>query len=205
MPTRPSPLSDGTVAAAIEYASGRLRNELDPRLTYHDLAHTADNVVPAVATLAAAEGITGRDAQRLTVAAWFHDLGYLVRYDHNEPDAAALAAETLPGLGFTDDDVAAIAQSILATEVPQRPTTLAAQVLADADLFVLGTDGFAAQHRALQQELAAFGRPYSDEEWLRAQIRFLAEHRYWTASARRLNDRTKAANLARLRDELGRP
>lgn len=203
MPARPAPLPEATLAAAVDYARDRLRLELDSRLAYHDFAHTADNVVPAVARLAAGEGITGRDAQRLIVAAWFHDIGYLVRYERNESDAVALAAEVLPGLGLSVDDVAEVARSILATEVPQRPTSLAGQVLADADLFVLGTNRFASQHRALQQELAAFGRVYSDDDWVRAQIRFLTEHRYFTGTARRLNEHGKAANLAHLRSQLG--
>ena len=66
------------------YVLGRLQRELSPSLTYHCVAHTAEDVVPNALRLAASEGVTGRDLQVLEAAAWFHDFGFVVRADGHE-------------------------------------------------------------------------------------------------------------------------
>ena len=43
-----------------------------------------------------------------------------------------------------------------------------------------------------------------DCDWYRIQLAFLRDHRYWTASARRLREEQKQRNIAALADLLGR-
>lgn len=192
------------VDGAIGYARDRLATELDDWLTYHGLHHTADEVVPSARWIAEREGIDGRSLDLLVTGAWFHDLGFVERYDHNEPIAAAIAGDVLPGFGFRPDDVDTVVGVIEATEVPQRPTTLIEEVMCDADLFLLGTDRFEEREHALRAELAHLGRAQTDAEWAESQIAFLTTHRYFTDSARQANDATKAANLAMVRRRLAR-
>jgi uncharacterized protein len=183
---------------AIAYARARLAAELPATLGYHGLAHTEDDVVPAALRLADGEGVTGRPLELLAVAAWFHDLGYVERYFDNEAVVVALAEDVLPGMGFGAADVATVADVIWATKMPQTPRTRLGEIMADADLDVLGRPDFLRLNTALRAELAGQGRTWADHEWLDGQRRFVAEHRYFTVTARRRNDPGKAMNLAAL-------
>ena len=185
--------------AAAEWVRGRLETELPAHLTYHCAAHTIDDVVPAAERLADAEELPVRDRTVLITAAWFHDMGYIVQSEGHEYIGIAFAEGKLPDLGYGPGDVDAVAGLIRATQLPQRPENHLAGLLADADLDVLGRDDFFDSNDALRRELAA-GRPDDgDAAWLDDQIMFLTQHRYHTATARGLRDRTKAHNLATLR------
>ena len=56
---------------------------LDPKLTYHSLAHTMD-VVDQSERIAKEEGVTGNDLWLLKVAALYHDIGFLKTYRKHE-------------------------------------------------------------------------------------------------------------------------
>jgi uncharacterized protein len=186
--------------AAEAWVRYTLETELPAYLTYHCATHTIDDVVPAAERLADAEGLSARDRTVLLTAAWFHDLGYIVRADGHEDIGIALAARELPARGYASEDIEAVATLIRATRLPQRPENHLAGLLADADLDVLGRDDFVVCNDALRSELAALGRHDDDAAWLDDQIAFLARHRYHTDTARALRAETKEHNLQRLRE-----
>ena len=74
-----------------------------------------------------------------------------------------------------------------------------AEIVCDADLFVLGTERFFERDARLRDELAASGTTYADAAWDERQLSFIERHRYFTDAARRRNDPTKAANARELR------
>ncbi len=187
---------------ARDYALDRLKRDLPPGLFYHGLDHTLADVLPAVEALAAAEGVQGPALWLLRTAAVFHDLGFVECRQGHEAASARLAGEVLPALGHDAAEVAAIQELILATALPQTPRSLAGQILADADLDVLGRPDFWTRSADLRRELAHFGQVQSDRDWLRGQVRFLQDHRYFTASARTLRDPGKSRNLADLQSLL---
>lgn len=185
-------------AAAERYARARLIEDLDPRFVYHSLWHSADEVTPAAQRLARLEGLDPDTIALLGTAGLFHDLGFLVRIERHEEAGVDLVRRVLPDFGFTDGQIERIAGMILATRLPQRPTDAAERVMADADLDMLGRDDFCERNKLLRRELLIFGLAPPLETWLIAQQRFLSEHRYFTAAARRLRDAGKRRNLERL-------
>src|SRR5207253_7236261 len=82
--------------SARQYALERLERDLSPKLFYHSLAHTRDDVVPAVERLAATEGITGEPLLLLRTAAYFHDLGHVKQSANHEAISIEFAREVLP-------------------------------------------------------------------------------------------------------------
>jgi uncharacterized protein len=188
--------------AARRYALQRLETELDPRLTYHTIAHTRDDVLPAAERLAAHEGITGADLLLLRTAALYHDIGFTVRREDHELASIHIAEQVLPGFGYAPAQLDEITTIILATRLPQSPRSQLARFLADADLDLLGRADFFEFNRALRAELAAFGRPMSDVEWYRNQLAFISRYHYWTNAARSLRGPGKAENTARLQQLL---
>jgi uncharacterized protein len=183
---------------AKRYALGRLQNDLPSHLLYHSLSHTRDIAVPAAARMADSLGITGEERLLLLTAAHYHDLGYIEQIDDHEHISARIAGEVLPQFGYQPAQVSIIQGIILATRLPQTPHTLLEEVMADADLDVLGNEDFLQHNRALRLELAATGVEFSDEGWYHAQLDFLRAHRYFTSVARQAKEAQKQRNIQTL-------
>lgn len=182
-------------ARAQAYALDRLTRELSPLLTYHSLAHTRDEVLPAARRFAELAGLGGEPLLLLETAALYHDLGFVRQRDEHEAVSIALAGEVLPGFGYTPAQIAAIGEMIQATRLPQSPSSLLAEILTDADLDVLGREAYWTRNDDLRAEWAAFGTVSTDLEWYQGQVTFLSTHRYFTPMARSLRVAQKQANL----------
>jgi uncharacterized protein len=196
--TAPRPaLSAPDEARARAFAASCL-HRLPAGLTYHSLAHTCQDVVPAAERLAAQLGVGGQDLVLLRTAAYFHDIGFVERRDQHEATSARLAASVLGYCGYRPSQIAAIEGMILATRLPQAPRNLLEQILADADLDSLGRDDFLQTSLALHAELALFGSPIPKVEWYARQLAFLRNHSYFTTAARALRDAGKQHNIALL-------
>lgn len=190
------------LAGAERYALARLARELPAALAYHSLAHTRDDVVPAAKRLALRAGLAGEALALLHTAALFHDIGFVERRSEHEAAGARIAAGVLPALGYQPAQVSAIVGMIMATRLPQSPRTPLEQLLADADLDVLGRPDFLERNALLRAELAAYAAPMSDAAWYRGQLIFLRQHRYWTPMADELRAVGKRQNIAALEHAL---
>jgi uncharacterized protein len=191
-------MPDPDYDTAREYALGRLKRELDPRLSYHTLSHTRDDVLPAAERLAAGEGIGEAELLLLRTAVLYHDLGFTVgRVDH-ELIAVHIAKLTLPSFGYSREQISTIEALIMATHLLHTPQTILEQIIADADLDLLGREDFLERNADLRRELQAFGDTTSDRDWYSEQLSFLIQHRFWTATAQRLRTEQKARNITQL-------
>jgi len=188
---------------AREYILGRLERELSPRLTYHSLCHTRDDVLPAAVRLALKTGVDEESLLLISTAALFHDAGFLYTYRDHELESIRLASAVLPGFDYARDQVDGVTALIAATRMPQQPQTLLQQLICDADLDVLGREDFWDLNRKLLSELHYFSSPaLGEEEWLVSQSRFLEEHEYFSPAAHMLRDEGKTRNLALMRSAL---
>ena len=183
------------IAGAIEYARSRMAMELAPELTYHNLFHTFEDVLPASMQLADLCHLSQDDTSLLAVAVAFHDIGWIKQGEGHETISIEIASEILPDFGFRSEEIDKIARIIMATRIPQSPTNLLEEIMADADLDTLGRDDFWARKDDLLKEITYRGIVMSEEDWLRRQIPFLKEHRYFTAAAKSLRDGPKQENL----------
>lgn len=189
-------------AGAISYALRRLRTELSPLLTYHNLMHTEGDVLPAVTRLARLSNLAEPDIQLLEVGAAFHDIGQIKTSLGHEQVGIEIMSEVLPGLGFSATDIARLTGMIRATEMPQTPRNDEQALLADADLDSLGRDDFFPTSKALWHERAACGMDIPWHTWLEIQLRFLQTHRYFTPAAQALRDAGKQKNIGMLKSLL---
>lgn len=175
---------------------------LPPTLLYHDIHHTLRDVFPAAMSLAEEEGLSARERSLVGAAALFHDMGYLDRYEKNEPMGAARARRVLPRFGYSAEDLDRIEEMILATAMPQGPKDLLGRILCDADLGHLGSDRFFLQSERLRIELTYRGNQKSLRAWHEGNLRFLEDHQFHTESARRLWQVEKDHNGALVRELL---
>ncbi|MDP6526588.1 MAG: phosphohydrolase [Kiritimatiellia bacterium] len=177
----------------------RLIRELDPRLHYHNIGHTRNDVMPAVRRLAEAEGVGESDLDVLMTAALLHDMGFLERYEGNEEVAARMAGEMLPEFGYTSAQIECISGIIMATQVPQAPQTALQTIMCDADLDSLGREDFFSRSMDLRQEQCDFVEYISLRDWLEFELTFLEGHQYFLDTTKSLRDEGKARNIEELK------
>jgi uncharacterized protein len=186
--------------SAKQYVLQRLEQELAPDRFYHSLEHTQDDVWPAAVRLGQLAGVQGEDLLLLQTAALYHDIGFVKQSLDHETASAHIAQEKLPHFGYNPDQIQRINRMIMATKLPQSPENLLEQLMADADLDVLGRDDFFISTLKLRAELEAYGRPTTLKEWYTSQLNFLQSHTYFTAVANSLRLEQKKQNIEGLKE-----
>ncbi len=183
------------------YALGRLQQELPVKLYYHGLHHTLD-VCQAVNEIACQEKVAGEELLLVLTAALYHDIGFVEQYLNNEPIAARIARESLPLFNYSPEQIEIVCNIILATSIPQRPTSHLEKILCDADLDYLGRQDFFDISETLRQEWQEFGLVSSLEEWNGKQLRFFQQHQYFTQSAKEKREPLKLKHLAEIQQQV---
>ncbi len=179
-----------------------LSHKLSKDIKFHTLQHTQE-VVVACEKMAKDHQISDDDRFALTIAAWFHDTGYISgnAKDH-ETVSIQLATEFLKAHTAGDDLKNKVTGCINATRLPQTPSTTIERIICDADLFHLGTDDFKEKSRLLRQELIEFGgKDVSKKDWRKINIRFLEGHQYFTSYGREKLQPAKEIHLAVLKQK----
>ncbi len=175
-------------------------------LVYHNLNHTRE-VVHHCEHMADIYGIEGEDEVALLVAAWFHDTGYLKGPSKgHEDESKKIARDFLKGLGADRQLIEKVESCIEATKVPQQPKNLIEEILCDADLYHLGTDGFYERSLLLREEINLHKKddPVSKKEWRQQNVKFLESHHYFTQHAKEFLDPVKKRNLEALEEKAGK-
>lgn len=173
----------------------KLQAELPAHLTYHNANHTLD-VHNAAERIGLQEGIGQEEMKLLLTAACYHDSGFLIGAEEHEEHSCNIAKETLPGFGYTSEQIITICGLIRATKVPQLPNNHLEQILADADLDYLGRDDFWPISDKLYEELLFTGKISNKQEWNPVQLRFMEAHHFFTQTAISTRQKQKELNLA---------
>ena len=176
----------------------RLKNELDPRLGYHNITHTLD-VLEQAEVLAKQEKVTDKhDLLLLKTAAVFHDSGFLFVYKGHEEKGCEIASESLRNV-FSEEDIKKVCGMIMATKIPQSPKTLLEQIICDADLDYLGRNDFEPISRNLYKEFIVFKIIPEDIIWDHIQIKFFESHHYFTGTSVNKRNEKKLKHLNTLK------
>jgi len=172
-----------------------------PNHAYHNLVHVLD-VQKAVALIGAGEQVTVSELKLLRLAALLHDIGFVKSPKEHEANGAIMAKEMLPQFGIPSEAIEQIANMILATKLPQSPTTKLESILCDADLDYLGRDDFFEIGARLYEELKAVGAVETEREWNLVQRTFLQSHKYHTEFSRAQREPTKQKNIVEVQNKL---
>ena len=177
----------------------RLKNELDPRLGYHNIMHTLD-VLEQAEVLAKQENVTDKhDLLLLKTAAVFHDSGFLFVYKGHEEKGCEIASGSLRNV-FSEEDIKKICGMIMATKIPQSPNTLLEQIICDADLDYLGRNDFEPISQTLHKEFIIFKIIPEDIIWDHIQIKFFESHHYFTGTSISKRNEKKLKHLNILKE-----
>lgn len=191
------PITDGNdFEKTKEFILKKLNSELSEHLKYHNVDHILDVYHTAV-QYAKSEGIKEEDTMLLKTAALFHDAGFIVQSEGHEKISCDIAAQYLPGFGYSKKQIDKIKGMIMATKIPQSPNNHLEQILADADLDYLGRDDFEKISERLFQELDIKNR----NDWNKIQISFFGNHSYFTDTAKKSRDVKKQENLEKIKEQ----
>ena len=185
---------------AQHYVRSYFDHHVNEKLVYHNLKHT-ERVVEAAKQIGQHYQLSDADFFTVTVAAWFHDIGYLSGESKgHEERGARMVQAYLEGTGVDHAVIEAVYRCIIATQLPQRAVALTEQIVCDADLYHLGTDEFGDLNKLIRKEAEAVqGRKISKDEWRRTTIRFLENHQYYTDYCRLLLNEKQLENLNKLK------
>jgi len=177
----------------------RLKNELDPRLGYHNIMHTLD-VLEQAEVLAKQEKVTDKhDLLLLKTAAVFHDSGFLFVYKGHEEKGCEIASQSLRNV-FSEEDIKKVCGMIMATKIPQSPNTLLEQIICDADLDYLGRNDFEPISQTLHKEFIIFKIIPENIIWDHVQIKFFESHHYFTGTSISKRNEKKLKHLNILKE-----
>ncbi|RZK24474.1 MAG: HD domain-containing protein [Hymenobacter sp.] len=175
-----------------------LKDKLDPRLTYHTLAHTT-YVVKQAHALADAARLAPAETEALLVAAWFHDTGYLDTYDGHEYQSMARAEAWLQEKQVAPARIAVIKNLIRATHRDEAANTELEKMMVDADMSNLAATDFRSRAELIRTEWElALDKSYSNTDWAELQLNFMLGHKYQSEVGK---DRYKKALKANIEDQ----
>ncbi len=181
-----------------EYVPSYLKNHADPRLIYHNVAHT-QNVVSAAIQIANHYQLNDEDFFIVCAAAWFHDTGYGIDLDNHEEKSVQITVDFFKEHKVSAATLDKITGCIRATKMPQKPSGILEQIVCDADLFHLGTDEFADGSKKLRKEMEAlYGTTIDKNDWRERNIQLLETHEYHTDYCRLLHSEKKQRNQEKI-------
>ena len=181
------------------YAEGVLKN-LPKDYTYHNLDHTTQ-VVTAAEEIGRQSGLSDSELESVLIAAWLHDTGYEQSCDHHEEGSIQSAVRLLQEWGASKEKIDQVRGLIKATCMPQTPTTVPEKVLCDADLSHLGDENILEHGEQLRHEFETVKnlRFETDAEWIKYNLKFFKEHKYFTPYGQAVLEERKRKNIKRFK------
>jgi len=173
-----------------EYVFDFLKHGTPPHLKYHNLRHT-EQVYEAGIKIAKLENISKNDMRLLETAILFHDLGNIVQRQGHETISTKMANNILPAFGYNNSEIEQVSGIILATEYPQKPQSHLGEIMADADLSLMGYNSWGKEIDGYRIELGQEDL----KQWYKGQKGFLTNHNWFTNAAKTLFDKQKKENI----------
>lgn len=182
-----------------KFVTQKLGKQIDQKYLYHNLRHT-QRVVKSAQELIEGEDVEEQDHEKLMVAAWFHDIGYLDSHDNHEEHSCKTAKEFLKSENCDDDFIEEVCHLILATKMNYEPKTHLEKIMRDADSSHFAKKSFIQTSELLREELKHLGlKDATVDDWREENIHLLrVKHRFYTDYARENWQKEKDKNIRRL-------
>ncbi len=176
-----------------------LTTQLSDKLFYHGLHHTFD-VLNALNRHIKREKIDAKKAKLLRIGALYHDIGFTVSNEEHEERGVEIAEKYMREYGCSKKEIETVKGLIRATKIPQTPKNELERIICDADLDYLGRDDFYEISNQLFRELKAFSIMNNQNDWNKAQIKFLELHKYHTVYGQNIRQPEKEKRIEQLKE-----
>jgi HD superfamily phosphodiesterase len=187
-----------------QYASDLIVKESSEYLTYHTVDHTR-RVVKNAEIIGASENLNEDEMNILLASAWFHDTGYIKKYQGHEKESVTIAVNFLKLKGVDEDIRDLISDAIMATTFPHHPASRIAEILCDADFMHMGIENYFEHAENLRQELKNAGiRKLNKLKFKKESVQLFKNHSYNTGYCQGEITKTKKKNLQLLQKSITR-
>lgn len=184
---------------AEQHVTTLLSDRLGSEYMYHNLRHT-QRVVSNTKEIVTAMELTEAQQEKILLAAWFHDTGYIHGAENHEQKSCEFAQEFFSNEKLVIAQLKEIDALILATKRTHEPTTELEKIIRDADSGHLAKKDFRSISEMLREELQKTNKEdYTLSEWNTINIEmFRTEHRFYSDYAKENWQEGKDKNLRRL-------
>lgn len=190
---------DNLIYESEKFVVHLLNNKLDNKFVYHNLAHT-QRVVEKAKELAELAQISELEKTHLILSAWLHDTGFTVKIENHEDESAKIATAFLTEQGCSNNDIEAVCNLILATNLDYEPKNKLEKIIRDADCAHIGSKNYLEVAELLRKEWElTCNKTITEAKWLEESINFLTtQHRFYSDVASSIWDKGKGKNLSQL-------
>ena len=166
---------------------------------YHSYEHAIDVMQRAI-YLSEQENLPVDEIEMMALAGLFHDTGFIVMYDKNEPIWAKIASNYLKSINYDKNKIKLIEQIILATDPDYtNPKNIYEKIIKDADMDNLWRDDFQKKSNDIKKELETVKKiKIKDPEWHHSLVDLLISHKFNTDVQRKERDKKKQENLYKM-------
>lgn len=193
--------SDSLIIKVQSYCKELFERELPEKFVYHDGRHT-ERVVDASRMIGRESGLSNDELELVTIAAWFHDVGYTEGCDNHELRSAKIARDFLEREGLEEEKIRVIEECIMATQMPQSPKSLLERVLCDADLHHLACTDYDVMAEKMHREIEEVrGKKIKEQEWNDMNFEFFKNHKFHTDFGQKYLQPIKDDNLKKINGE----
>ncbi len=181
------------------FISKYMRKHENPKLLFHNLAHT-QGIVLVAGQLAEHHSLNEKELFIVKAAAWFLCAGYYKDLLHPEEASVKMAEEFFDGWGLESETIELIEKCIGATIPGSVPDTLLEEIICDANSFYFGTENFSSYNKLRRKEYELLNKTGVDKnEWAKNTIQMLEGHKYHTDYCRSALNNNKQRNLEKLK------
>ena len=162
---------------------------------YHSYEHAIDVMQRAI-YLSEQENLPVDEIEMMALAGLFHDTGFIVMYDKNEPIWAKIASNYLKSINYDKNKIKLIEQIILATDPDYtNPKNIYEKIIKDADMDNLWRDDFQKKSNDIKKELETVKKiKIKDPEWHHSLVDLLISHKFNTDVQRKEKTRKLKQN-----------
>ncbi|MEM6377831.1 MAG: Pycsar system effector family protein [Bacteroidota bacterium] len=178
-------MSKSPIVEQVEtYVTNLLLKQLTEDHQYHNLSHTLA-VKTACRKLGEEIGLEESELEALEIAALFHDVGFIETYNGHEGVSRRMARDFLIAKNYPEKQLDKVLACIDVTFMANRPSNTLEEIIRDADLINLGSDGYTTHLNGLRHEWDVFlGQKFDDADWYKMNRKFLQSQNFFTEAAR---------------------
>lgn len=190
------------IKKAEDFVNRQYEKKDSEKLVFHSLIHV-NRTVKAVQLIAEESDVTERELEILMLAALFHDVGIMDSYENHEEKSAEIAVNFLEKNNYPANNINQVKKCILATNLSLTPKTKLEYIIRDADVIHLGKKSFYKRNAELRQEIKYINnKEFTDEEWYNCDLKFLHNHKYFSAYAKDKLEPRKNKHLEEIQSKL---
>jgi predicted metal-dependent HD superfamily phosphohydrolase len=172
-------------------------------LYYHQYEHTLD-VYKRSTYLAKKEWLNDEEIEIIQLSALFHDTGFVISYDKNEPIGAKIASIFLKTMLYPEEKIKIIERLILATNPDyEEPIDIYEAIIKDADIDNLWRDDFFEKWKKVKSEIETMKRiRIKDPDWHHAMLDILYKNKFFTKTQKEERQQKKDENIENLKTKI---